>query len=355
MASSRKEIDIIVPVYNRASFVAPFVDAIRKQTVPNLKIYFAAGESQDDTDEKIAEAIKNNPDFPIFSAQLGPRSVGELRNYWLDSGKLEGEYVAFLDIDDEMDPSLLKVMLDSAEANQSDLVQCAFKRIDQKTRKIISLDMANNPMTAIKNPIDYTNIVFIHTGVPAKLFRRSLIGSDVRFGDGHRFEDLAFVAKFLAKAKAVSFVNQPLYTYVISSTSVSAFANADAVQKELHDAQSILKDLKHYYSLTNPTALDEGFVDSLAFLRYGIGLTTRACLSGFVKRHQTIQESEHFLNEQFPRWKTSKYLERKNTRKFGKKAGFVQWCKHLYKHHCFGLFIFNYSVFTHLFKKDIKP
>jgi glycosyltransferase involved in cell wall biosynthesis len=355
MSSPEKEIDILVPVYNRASWIGPFIDLIKAQTYKNVKVYFACGESQDNTDEEIQKVIKDNPDLPIFYYQAGSSSVGKLRNYWLDSGKLQGDYIAFLDIDDSFKPTLLQAMVDKAEKDQADLIQCAFARTDCKTKKVISLDMAHNPTTPIVNPMDYTNIVFLHTGVPAKLFRRSVIGDDVRFGDSHRFEDVAFVAKFLAKAKVVSFINDPLYDYIISTESVSAFADKAAVEKELSDARKILLDLKTYYIKINPKAAQDGFVDSLAFLRYGIGLTTRACLSKFVKRHQVIKESEEFLNTNFPLWKTSRYLAKKNTKHFGKKTVFVQWCKHLYRIHWFSLFVLNYSVYTKVFKKDIKP
>lgn len=355
MPSLEKEIDIIVPVYNRASYVASFIAMVQAQTYKNLKVYFACGESQDDTDKEIQKVIQNNPSLPIFAYQAGSSSVGKLRNYWLDSSELQGDYVAFLDIDDAFEPTLLQAMADKAEQDQADLVQCAFVRTDRKTKKIISTDMAHNPTTAIKNPMDYTNIVFIHTGVPAKLFRRSIIGDDVRFGDSHRFEDVGFVARFLAKAKTVSFINNPLYDYIISNESVSSFVSKEAVEQELSDARKILLQLKDYYVKVNPKASQDGFVDSLAFLRYGIGLTTRACLSKFVNRRQTIKESETFLNTYFPLWKTSRYLDRKNTKHFGKKAYFVQWCKHLYRIHNFGLFVLNYSVYTKVFKKDIKP
>lgn len=355
MASSEKEIDIIVPVYNRAAYVASFIALIRAQTYKNLKVYFACGESQDDTEKEIQKTIGENPSLPIFFYHVGASSIGKLRNYWLDSGKLQGDYIAFLDIDDSFQPTLLQAMLDKAEEDQADLVQCAFVRTDRKTKKVISTDMAHNPTTAITNPMDYTNIIFIHTGVPAKLFRRSLVGVDVRFGDSHRFEDVAFVARFLAKAKVVSFINEPLYDYIISNESVSSFADKAAVEQELNDARKILLDLKDYYARVNPKAGQDGFVDSLAFLRYGIGLTTRACLSKYVKRHQVIKESELFLNTNFPLWKTSRYLNKKNTKRFGKKTAFVQWCKHLYRIRCFGLFVLNYSVYTKVFKKDIKP
>lgn len=355
MTTSAKEIDIIIPIYNRKSFIAPFFETIKAQTYSNFKLFFACGESQDDTDEELQKTIRCNPSVSISCAKVGRASVGQLRNYWLDSDELTGDYVAFLDVDDSFSPFLLEKMANKAEEDQSDLVQCAFIRTNPKTKKIISVDMAHNPVTPIDNPLDYTNIVFIHTGVPAKLFRHSKISQDARFGDSHRFEDVAFVAKFLASAKRVSFINEPLYNYVVSTSSISMFENKSSVEKELHDAQHILLDLKTYYLKANPKALQDGFLDSLAFLRYGIGLTTRACLSGYVKRCETIKETSAFLNANFPQWKTSKYLDKKNMKRLGKKARFIQWCKHLYRIHCFGLFIFNYSLYTKVLKKDIKP
>lgn len=355
MTTSAKEIDIIIPIYNRRSFIAPFFETIKAQTYSNFKLFFACGESQDDTDEELQKTIRCNPSISISCAKVGRASVGQLRNYWLDSDELTGDYVAFLDVDDSFSPFLLEKMANKAEEDNADLVQCAFIRSNPKTGKTISIDMAHNPATPISNPLDYTNIVFIHTGVPAKLFRRSMIKKDIRFGDSHRFEDVAFVAKFLAIARTVTFINEPLYTYVVSNSSLSIFASQKAVEKELKDAQKILIDLKAYYQETNPKALQDGFLDSLAFLRYGIGLTTRACLSGYVKRCKTIKETSLFLNTNFPQWKTSKYLSKKNTKQLGEKAHFVQWCKHLYRIHCFGLFVFDYSIYTRVFRKDIKP
>jgi glycosyltransferase involved in cell wall biosynthesis len=350
-----KEIDIIVPVYNRASFIEGFLEQLRRQTHADYRLYFACGESQDDTDRAIREAMAKHPEMAISMAALGFSSIGRLRNFWLDSPDLKGRYIAFLDIDDRFDPAFLETLYQTAEKSHSDLVQCAFKRTNAKNGKIISLDMAHNPSEPLKEPLDYTNIVFLHTGVPAKLFRREAIGKEVRFADCHRFEDVAFVIKFLATAKNVAFVNTPLYDYVLYEDSVSAFTSKEAVDKELHDAQSVLLDLKTYYAKANPKAETEGFVDSLAFVRYGIGLTTRACLSKYVKRRAILKDTSAFLETQFPNWKTSRYLANKNLKSFGKKTRYIKWCKFLYRHHSFGVFVSEYALYTRLFKKDIKP
>jgi glycosyltransferase involved in cell wall biosynthesis len=353
--NTEKEIDILVPVYNRASFVDNFLDQLGKQTHQDYHLYFACGQSQDGTDETLKKAIASHPEMAISMMSLGYSSIGRLRNYWLDSSELQGKYVAFLDIDDRVDPAFLETLFETAEKNHSDFVQCAFRRINAKTGKTISLDMAHNPTDPLKEPLEYTNIVFLHTGVPAKLFRREAIGQEVRFADCHRFEDVAFVAKFLAKAKNVAFVNTPLYDYVLYEDSVSAFTNKEAVYKELHDAQAVLLDLKAYYAKANPQAETDGFVDALAFVRYGIGLTTRACLSKYVKRHAIIKDTTAFLSSNFPKWNTSRYLASKNLKNFGKKTRFIKWCKFLYRHHSFGVFVSEYALYTHLFKKDIKP
>lgn len=350
-----KQIAVIVPVYNRADFIVGFVNQLKNQSFKDFHLYFACGQSSDSTNTVVGQVTKDNPEMAISSAFLGYSSIGRLRNYWLDSSALREKYIAFLDIDDKFDAKFLETLYQTAEANSSDIVQCAFKRTNAKTGKTISIDMASNPSKPLAKPLKYTNIVFLHTGVPAKLFRREAIGSDVRFADCHRFEDVAFVAKALAKAKNVAFINEPLYNYVISDDSVSSFTSKDAVYKELKDAQNVLLDLKAYYAKANPQAEQDGFVDSLAFVRYGIGLTTRACLSKYVKRRAIIKESASFLNSNFPQWKTSKYLAKNNLKTFGKKTKFIRLCKFLYRHHSFGVFVWDYSIYTKLFKKDIKP
>lgn len=353
--TKEKQIDVLVPVFNRGEFVHPFIELLKKQSFKNFALYFACGESQDDTDEQLTKAVQENPEIVIKVAKVGAHSIGRLRNYWLDSGELQGEYVAYLDIDDQFDPEFLQRLYRSAEENHSDVVQCAFKRIDPKTGKTISIDMAHNPEKPLQNPLEWTNIVFLHTGAPAKLFRRSILTNEVRFADEHRFEDVAFVLRALAIAHSISFVNEPLYYYTISQSSVSTFVSKEAVDNELKDAQNILLGLKDFYVQRQPQVYREGFVDALAFLRYGIGLTTRACLSGYVRRHKTIKSSKLFLDSHFPLWRSSQYLARKNTKSFGRKTGFVQWCRFLYRCDSFGLFVFAYDAYTRLLRKDIKP
>lgn len=246
-------------------------------------------------------------------------------------------------------------MVEEAESTQADMLQCGFRRYDKKTGNTISLDMCSNPHHPIENPLMYYGIPFLHTGAPAKLYRRALFGNDVRFADSGRFEDVPLVFKFLTKCKTIAFLNEPLYEYIVSANSISTFGTKDELVEQMAQSREILLDLKAYYLIHAPKIQEEGLIDALAFLRYGIGLTTRSCLSHKVKRHAVIRQTKQFLNTNFPQWKTTPYLKSKNMSQFSKKTIFVQWCRHLYRINLFSFFVTCYYAFTRITKKDIKP
>jgi glycosyltransferase involved in cell wall biosynthesis len=349
------EVDIIIPVYNRASYLPSFFKSLSHQRYLAIKVYFACGESQDNTEEVLEDYQRQEKRFPIAIAKVGKVSLGQLRNYWLDSGELKGKYLSFMDVDDYWNEEYIETLVNEAEKNQDDIVQCGFRRIDSETHHHLNDDMVHNPDHSVPTPFVFSGIAFLHTGAPSKLYRLDLVGKDVRFASSQRFEDVAFVCKYLAKAKTMGFVNRPLYDYVVDPNSVSTFTSKEQALSQLEQAKEILLDLKRYYQKANPEAYEKGFVDAIAFVRFGIGLTTRACLSGFVSRKETIRSSKRFLDESFPQWRTTPFLSRKNTRSFGKKTYFVRLCRRLYKAHLFGFFVWSYRLFTKITKKDVRP
>ena len=65
-----------------------------------------------------------------------------------------------------------------------------------------------------------------------------------------------------------------------------------SLEKSNADVQTSLLLLKDFYKKNKPDAIDNGFLDALVFMRYGIGFTTRMCLSKQKNSHLIIRESK---------------------------------------------------------------
>lgn len=351
---NNNKITLVVPIRNCVNVLDAFFACLKKQTFSDFSVCFSLGTSIDGTKEKL-DAIKlfeSSIDFVV--QDVGLLSVGESKNYWLSSNRVSSKYIVFVDADDYLYPTYLQELIDNAEKTNADLVQCGFERVESESGKRISTDQVSNPKM-ITDVFRYPGIVYIHTATWNKLFRMSLIDENVRFHDGKKFEDLHFVISYLAKCHTISSINKPLYRYYVSKNSLSSIKSKEVLLANNEEVKQTCLSLKRTFSTLNPKAFETGFLDALIFLRYGIGFTTRMCLSGHGNRKLILRESKSFLDKEFPLWRNNWFFQRKNAKQIGKKSLFVLWCVGLYKRNNFGLFVSAYKIYTTTFHKDIKP
>jgi glycosyltransferase involved in cell wall biosynthesis len=97
-------ISIIIPTYNRASFLLEAVDSVFKQTCSEFELIVIDDGSTDGT----AQAIKKHQDHLIYRNQTN-QGVSAARNQGLREAR--GKWVAFLDSDDLWLPKKLESQL----------------------------------------------------------------------------------------------------------------------------------------------------------------------------------------------------------------------------------------------------
>lgn len=102
-------VSIIVPTHNRADMLARALNSIFRQTYENWETIVVANECNDNTAE-IMEKYLNDKRFSFVNI---PDKIGgaEARNVGLRKAK--GEYIAFLDDDDEWLPEKLELQIDA--------------------------------------------------------------------------------------------------------------------------------------------------------------------------------------------------------------------------------------------------
>ena len=126
--------------------------------------------------------------------------------------------------------------------------------------------------------------------------------------------------------------------------------------KELYE-RSLLgyKGVKDFYLSKGGRYIDfMPILEASVFVRFGIGMTTRTCLCDSKEKKKIIKESRQFLDIFFTGWRKNKLLSFFECAKRGVKTLLIWRCRFLYKINCFNIFVFDYSLFTKLFKKDIK-
>ncbi|MFL5787804.1 MAG: glycosyltransferase family 2 protein [Flavisolibacter sp.] len=100
------QFSIIIPTFNRASFIRVTVNSILNQTVKDFEIIIVDDDSTDGTEEVIRTNFGNLIEVKYFRKENEER--GAARNFGMRKAK--GDYVVFLDSDDRMKTNYLEIL-----------------------------------------------------------------------------------------------------------------------------------------------------------------------------------------------------------------------------------------------------
>lgn len=109
-ASPHPLVSIILPTKNRASLLARAVKSVLAQTYKNLEVILVDEGSNDETPDVVKRI--GDPRVKPFRNEVS-RGPGAARNAGIDAS--EGDFIAFLDDDDEFLPNKLKEQVESFE------------------------------------------------------------------------------------------------------------------------------------------------------------------------------------------------------------------------------------------------
>ena len=342
-------ITVVVPIYNGAAYIPRFISILTEQTFRDFELIFICDESPDGS----IELLKEKTAGVLFKCQILMRAersgIGTARDYAIDKGLLQNEYTIFMDVDDVFTTDYFERLHRNAVEHHSDIVICAYKRVDAVDGSTISIEMVNYP--DIVSPVDPSLPVSLINPAPwNKLIRTSVI-QDCRFVTPKR-EDLMFFTKLIPYCKTISFIHDPLYSYQVNPNSDIAQGATEA----LEIGKKGLLDVRNFYSehyLTHARFFP--LLIAFAFLRVGIGMTTRACLGKSLREKRRIAaETRKYLDKEFRGWRYTKILGFSKMARLGIKGILLRHCKFLMKAHVFPLFVAEYTFYTKTFHRDIK-
>jgi glycosyltransferase involved in cell wall biosynthesis len=124
-------VSVIIPTYKRGNLVGKTIDSVIKQTYSNYELIIVDDASPDDTADWIA---KNYPQLQLIRL---PKNLGNgaARNIGLKAS--QGEFIAFLDHDDQWQPEYLATQVETLQSNpDAVLCYCNYWEIRDDNTKI---------------------------------------------------------------------------------------------------------------------------------------------------------------------------------------------------------------------------
>lgn len=102
------KVSVIIPTYNRAKVISRAAQSVLDQTVSDLELIIVDDRSSDDTEEEVRK-LQAKDERVIYIKHEENRGGSSARNTGI--GQAQGEYLAFLDSDDEWWPEKLEKQL----------------------------------------------------------------------------------------------------------------------------------------------------------------------------------------------------------------------------------------------------
>ena len=132
---------------------------------------------------------------------------------------MSGQYIAFIDSDDFIDPRYVEVLLKMCTENGSLISACL--AMDTSERKLVELDLSNRTKTfsAIQLLQDLSILEAYYDTVISKLFAAELFKT-LRFPVGKLHEDSYIILSLIENAKNITFSEDILYYYYLSPNSI---------------------------------------------------------------------------------------------------------------------------------------
>lgn len=204
-------VSIIVPIYNAEKYLDSCIQSVLRQTYTNWELILIDDGSTDKSGRIAEEYGFADERITVFHQKnLG---VSAARNRGIECA--EGEYVAFLDVDDALPQESLKTLVNSLIDNNADVamgITCGEKWENHSGVEIwkgedgIQYSLMDDPYTC---------------AAWGKLYRRELIG-ETRFDREIKInEDSLFVFQIMCKKPVCVCVNKEIYQYIQVSGSAS--------------------------------------------------------------------------------------------------------------------------------------
>ena len=209
----RPEVSVIVPVYQVESYLERAVESLLAQTLEELEIILVDDGSTDQSPQICDEYARRFPEKVRVLHQEN-RGLGLARNAGLDLAR--GEYVAFVDSDDTVEPDMYRAMAEKARAGDYDMVFCDVRILYvDEGRESVSQTYPEENIDLGDYLVRGNNITYSVN----KLYRRTL-WEGLRY-EKMLFEDIALIPALVTRTASIGYVREPFYNYCRRSGTLS--------------------------------------------------------------------------------------------------------------------------------------
>lgn len=202
------KVSVIVPVYCVEQYVARCAESLFMQTLQDMEFIFVDDCTKDDSiiilNKVLAQFPKRQKQTKIYQTAHNS-GLSIVRKLGLSYAC--GDYIAFCDSDDYVDPTMYEQLYNSALKHSADIVVCDYFEWTGTTAKKKKGSFHFNNNAKVSSFLKSRKAWALWN----KLFRASLFSENISFPQANNGEDLVLTIQLLHFSKKISFVKKSLY------------------------------------------------------------------------------------------------------------------------------------------------
>lgn len=256
-------VTVIVPVFNAEKTLNLSLDSIKNQTYSNIEIVFINDCSTDSSSELLYTFQKDNPSLSIVILDHEKNmGVASARNSGLGAAK--GDYIYFLDADDQLDANAISEVMKVADSADYDIIGFNWYLTFSTNERRMNQPSFTSPEEALKlmlsGAMRWNLWLFV---VKRSLYERNAI----RFIPGMNMgEDLMIMVKLFTYSKNVYYINEAFYHYGQSNASSLTKTYSS---KHILEVTENVNEVEKFINEYNPDFVDQNY---LYYLKLNIKL-----------------------------------------------------------------------------------
>lgn len=236
-------VSIVIPVYNAERFLDACLKSVEEQTYPHYEAIIVNDGSTDGSREIAESFCRRDPRFKLFDKENG--GLSSARNLGIDNSR--GEWLFFLDSDDELYPESIKRLMEIQSTADTDI---AIARWAFATEKPLRGANGKTEVLIYEKAVEtalYQHVIL--NSVEGGVYRRSLF-CDLCFVEGLYYEDLQIFYRLFEKAGQIAYSPEYICFYRDHG---SSFTNT--FSKKRLDAITVTDEIVEYMAENHPSLL----------------------------------------------------------------------------------------------------
>ncbi len=236
-------VSVIIPVYNVELYLSKCIESVKKQTYENLEIILVDDGSTDNSGRLCDKFALNDSRIIVIHKENG--GLSSARNAGLEAAN--GEYYAFVDSDDFIEPEMIGILLDACIDNNVKISCGGRYNVDEYNNKKLGLCYEQNAL--VQSKILFSKMLITDEcdfSSCTNLYHKSCFAT-VRFPEGKTYEDMATTYKVVLNTEYVYLCAKPFYNYLCRQNSITQSKYTKNQLDRVDNAKEILSfvHLKH--------------------------------------------------------------------------------------------------------------